>query len=190
MGRERSQAVSTDKTAAPPYVNGTGTTFWRGIQGTEHLRILFHATKQGYRIVVEERRVPRRATCPSRYLSCLSASATFADRPWPRASFRIWPSNHNIATRLARLILAGQVGHSVNPGRQSQEPPSVIVFRFHPLFIFSDTHQAAYHAGDEPDSRTMSTLKDNGITDYDHEARRVRHSKRNTHTNWTKRCKG
>ncbi|OAA33561.1 low molecular weight phosphotyrosine protein phosphatase [Moelleriella libera RCEF 2490] len=32
---------------------------------------------------------------------------------------------------------------------------------------------AAYHAGDEPDSRTMSTLKDNGITDYAHEARRT-----------------
>ncbi|KJZ76833.1 hypothetical protein HIM_03710 [Hirsutella minnesotensis 3608] len=31
---------------------------------------------------------------------------------------------------------------------------------------------AAYHTGDSPDSRTMSTLEDNGITDYDHCARR------------------
>ncbi|KAF4503956.1 hypothetical protein G6O67_008582 [Ophiocordyceps sinensis] len=31
---------------------------------------------------------------------------------------------------------------------------------------------AAYHSGDSPDSRTMSTLEDNGITDYDHKARR------------------
>ncbi|ODA80677.1 hypothetical protein RJ55_03636 [Drechmeria coniospora] len=31
---------------------------------------------------------------------------------------------------------------------------------------------AAYHTGDEPDSRTMSTLEDNGITDYRHRARK------------------
>lgn len=30
----------------------------------------------------------------------------------------------------------------------------------------------AYHAGDDPDSRTMSTLEDNGITDYTHAARK------------------
>ncbi|EOD47764.1 putative low molecular weight phosphotyrosine protein phosphatase protein [Neofusicoccum parvum UCRNP2] len=30
----------------------------------------------------------------------------------------------------------------------------------------------AYHAGDGPDSRTMSTLEDHGITDYDHCARK------------------
>lgn len=32
---------------------------------------------------------------------------------------------------------------------------------------------AAYHTGDSPDSRTMETLEANGITNYDHEARRV-----------------
>lgn len=32
---------------------------------------------------------------------------------------------------------------------------------------------AAYHQGDSPDSRTMDTLEENGITDYDHSARRV-----------------
>jgi len=31
----------------------------------------------------------------------------------------------------------------------------------------------AYHVGSEPDSRTMSTLKANGILDYDHAARKV-----------------
>ncbi len=31
----------------------------------------------------------------------------------------------------------------------------------------------AYHEGDSPDPRTMSTLKDNGILDYDHAARKV-----------------
>ncbi|CAH0048974.1 unnamed protein product [Clonostachys solani] len=30
----------------------------------------------------------------------------------------------------------------------------------------------AYHAGESPDSRTLSTLEDNGITDYDHAARK------------------
>ncbi|PHH75604.1 hypothetical protein CDD82_4376 [Ophiocordyceps australis] len=35
---------------------------------------------------------------------------------------------------------------------------------------------AAYHAGDDPDSRTMSTLEDNGITDYRHSARRLQPS--------------
>ncbi|KFA61421.1 hypothetical protein S40285_03590 [Stachybotrys chlorohalonatus IBT 40285] len=31
---------------------------------------------------------------------------------------------------------------------------------------------AAYHSGEPPDSRTMSTLEDNNITDYEHLARR------------------
>ncbi|KAJ6784413.1 hypothetical protein PWT90_10459 [Aphanocladium album] len=31
---------------------------------------------------------------------------------------------------------------------------------------------AAYHTGDSPDDRTMATLEENGITDYDHAARR------------------
>ncbi|KAH7025747.1 phosphotyrosine protein phosphatase I superfamily [Microdochium trichocladiopsis] len=31
-----------------------------------------------------------------------------------------------------------------------------------------------YHTGDEPDSRTMSTLEDHGITDYRHAARTLR----------------
>ncbi|KAF4119997.1 low molecular weight phosphotyrosine protein phosphatase [Geosmithia morbida] len=33
---------------------------------------------------------------------------------------------------------------------------------------------AAYHTGDMPDSRTLSTLEDNGIHGFDHEARRFR----------------
>ncbi|OAA56802.1 low molecular weight phosphotyrosine protein phosphatase [Cordyceps fumosorosea ARSEF 2679] len=31
---------------------------------------------------------------------------------------------------------------------------------------------AAYHTGESPDDRTMATLEENGITDYDHAARR------------------
>lgn len=31
----------------------------------------------------------------------------------------------------------------------------------------------AYHTGDDPDSRTMSTLEDHGICDYNHAARKV-----------------
>ncbi|KAK8037839.1 phosphotyrosine protein phosphatase [Apiospora marii] len=34
----------------------------------------------------------------------------------------------------------------------------------------------AYHAGDDPDDRTMSTLAQHGITDYTHAARKVRAS--------------
>ncbi|RDL37571.1 Phosphotyrosine protein phosphatases I [Venustampulla echinocandica] len=34
----------------------------------------------------------------------------------------------------------------------------------------------AYHLGSSPDSRTMSTLEDHGITDYDHEARKIQTS--------------
>lgn len=33
-----------------------------------------------------------------------------------------------------------------------------------------------YHTGDEPDSRTLSTLKANGITNYRHAARKLRDS--------------
>ncbi|KAI1110317.1 phosphotyrosine protein phosphatase I superfamily [Nemania sp. NC0429] len=33
-----------------------------------------------------------------------------------------------------------------------------------------------YHTGDAPDWRTLSTLKDNGITNYNHAARRLRDS--------------
>lgn len=31
----------------------------------------------------------------------------------------------------------------------------------------------AYHAGDSPDSRTMSVLEENGISDYQHQARKL-----------------
>ena len=34
----------------------------------------------------------------------------------------------------------------------------------------------AYHEGDGPDPRTMSTLEENGIVDYDHAARKVQAS--------------
>jgi len=44
----------------------------------------------------------------------------------------------------------------------------------HPLIANIDScGTGAYHAGDDPDSRTMSVLKDNGITTYRHKARRI-----------------
>ena len=45
----------------------------------------------------------------------------------------------------------------------------------HPLIANIDScGTGAYHAGDLSDSRTMSVLKDNGITDYKHKARKVK----------------
>ena len=44
----------------------------------------------------------------------------------------------------------------------------------HPLIASIDScGTGAYHAGDSPDSRTMSVLKENGITGYRHKARKV-----------------
>jgi low molecular weight phosphotyrosine protein phosphatase len=43
----------------------------------------------------------------------------------------------------------------------------------HPLIATIDScGTGAYHVGDSPDSRTMSTLKANGITSYRHAARK------------------
>ncbi|OCK90428.1 tyrosine protein phosphatase 1 [Cenococcum geophilum 1.58] len=43
----------------------------------------------------------------------------------------------------------------------------------HPLIARIDScGTGAYHVGDAPDSRTMSTLEDNGITTYKHKARK------------------
>ncbi|KAF2119396.1 phosphotyrosine protein phosphatase I superfamily [Lophiotrema nucula] len=43
----------------------------------------------------------------------------------------------------------------------------------HPLISRVDScGTGAYHVGDGPDSRTMSTLEDNGITNYRHRARK------------------
>lgn len=45
----------------------------------------------------------------------------------------------------------------------------------HPLISRIDScGTGAYHAGDNPDPRTMAVLKANGITDYKHKARKVR----------------
>jgi low molecular weight phosphotyrosine protein phosphatase len=45
----------------------------------------------------------------------------------------------------------------------------------HPLISRIDScGTGAYHAGDNPDPRTMSVLKSHGITDYKHKARKVR----------------
>ncbi|KAH8671620.1 phosphotyrosine protein phosphatase I superfamily [Xylariales sp. PMI_506] len=42
--------------------------------------------------------------------------------------------------------------------------------------IIDSCGTGAYHAGDDPDDRTMSTLLKHGITDYTHEARKLRAS--------------
>jgi low molecular weight phosphotyrosine protein phosphatase len=45
----------------------------------------------------------------------------------------------------------------------------------HPLIARIDScGTGAYHAGDSPDSRTMSVLRENGITTYKHHARKIR----------------
>lgn len=45
----------------------------------------------------------------------------------------------------------------------------------HPLVKEVDScGTGAYHAGDRPDSRTLSVLEDNGLTNYKHKARRVK----------------
>lgn len=44
----------------------------------------------------------------------------------------------------------------------------------HPRVLTVDSAgTGAYHAGDPPDPRTLSTLEDNGIAEYDHAARKV-----------------
>ena len=50
-------------------------------------------------------------------------------------------------------------------------------YLFLPSFLSqaeSNFHPGAYHIGEGPDDRTMSTLEDHGITDYVHHARKVR----------------
>ena len=42
------------------------------------------------------------------------------------------------------------------------------------LAVYTDSIPGAYHAGEEPDDRTLSTLEKHGITDYVHAARKVR----------------
>lgn len=45
----------------------------------------------------------------------------------------------------------------------------------HPLIREIDScGTGAYHAGDRPDSRTLSVLSQNGLNDYRHKARRVK----------------
>lgn len=39
--------------------------------------------------------------------------------------------------------------------------------------IVDSAGTGAYHEGDDPDSRTMRVLRDNGIRDYEHAARKV-----------------
>lgn len=51
----------------------------------------------------------------------------------------------------------------------------------HPLIAEVDSAgTAAYHTGADPDSRTMSVLRKNGIEDYEHQARKVHPDDSNT----------
>lgn len=64
-------------------------------------------------------------------------------------------------------------------GNICRSPMAEGVFRSlaasHPLISRIDScGTGAYHAGDNPDPRTMAVLKANGITDYKHKARKVR----------------
>lgn len=67
-------------------------------------------------------------------------------------------------------------------GNICRSPMAEAVFRSltganHPHIATIDSAgTGAYHAGDSPDPRTMSTLEDNHIVDYDHAARKVRNS--------------
>jgi low molecular weight phosphotyrosine protein phosphatase len=60
--------------------------------------------------------------------------------------------------------------HLTKPSSASSTPP-------HPLISRIDSAgTGAYHAGDSPDSRTISTLRDHDIKGYRHQARRIRPS--------------
>lgn len=64
-------------------------------------------------------------------------------------------------------------------GNICRSPMAEGVFRSlaasHPLISRIDScGTGAYHAGDNPDPRTMAVLKANGITNYKHKARKVR----------------
>lgn len=65
-------------------------------------------------------------------------------------------------------------------GNICRSPMAEAVFRsltskLHPqTFTIDSAGTGAYHAGDGPDPRTMRTLQDNGIMDYDHAARKVK----------------
>jgi len=67
-------------------------------------------------------------------------------------------------------------------GNICRSPMAEAVFRSlsanHPKISSIDSAGtgAAYHAGDPPDPRTISTLEDNGIVDCDHDARNVHSS--------------
>jgi len=66
-------------------------------------------------------------------------------------------------------------------GNICRSPMAEAVFRSlckkHPRSLFVDSAgTGAYHTGDGPDPRAMSTLEDHGITDYNHAARKVQAS--------------
>ena len=66
-------------------------------------------------------------------------------------------------------------------GNICRSPMAEAVFRsltksYNNIAKIDSAGTGAYHVGHPPDPRTMSTLEDNGILDYDHEARKVQAS--------------
>jgi len=65
------------------------------------------------------------------------------------------------------LILIPQVAEGIFKSLVSKPPYKALIKEI------DSCGTGAYHVGSEPDSRTMSTLRANGIRDYDHAARKV-----------------
>jgi len=71
---------------------------------------------------------------------------------------------------ICRSTMAEGVFRSLTNTLPSSDPSSA-----HPLISRIDScGTGAYHAGDNPDPRTLAVLKSKGITDYKHKARKVR----------------
>ena len=71
---------------------------------------------------------------------------------------------------ICRSTMAEGVFRSLTGNLPSSDPSSA-----HPLISRIDScGTGAYHAGDNPDPRTIAVLKSHGITDYKHKARKVR----------------
>ncbi|KAF2786619.1 phosphotyrosine protein phosphatases I, partial [Melanomma pulvis-pyrius CBS 109.77] len=92
--------------------------------------------------------------------STTADASTMADTPSPKPVSVLFVCLGNIG----RSTMAEGVFQSLT---QPPAGPS------HPLISHIDScGTGAYHVGDGPDSRTMSTLKDHGITTYRHRARK------------------
>jgi hypothetical protein len=99
--------------------------------------------------------------CQTRSWCFSCVSATSAVRQWPKESSSRWRRKSRTRTSFRRSIRAGRVSIQI--------PVPCTNAQFLTLSAVG-----AYHLGEEPDDRTLSTLEDHGITDYVHAARKVR----------------